>query len=53
MKLISWLSKKKMRGFPGGSVVKNPPANAGDTGSIPDLADPTYCKATKPMHYNY
>ena len=24
-----------MRGFPGGSVVMNPPANAGDTGSIP------------------
>jgi len=23
------------RGFPGGSVVKNPPANAGDTGSVP------------------
>ena len=22
-------------GFPGGSEVKNPPANAGDTGSIP------------------
>ena len=22
-------------GFPGGSVVKNPPANAGDTSSIP------------------
>ena len=22
-------------GFPGGTVVKNPPANAGDTGSIP------------------
>ena len=22
-------------GFPGGSAVKNPPANAGDTGSIP------------------
>jgi len=22
-------------GFPGGSVVKNPPANAGDMGSIP------------------
>ena len=22
-------------GFPGGSVVKNPPANAGDTDSIP------------------
>ena len=28
--LISW-------DFPGGSVVKNPPANAGDTGSIPGL----------------
>ena len=23
------------RGFPGGSVVKNPPANAGDRGSMP------------------
>ena len=23
------------RGFPGGSVVKNPPGNAGDAGSIP------------------
>ena len=27
--------KKKIQGFPGGSVVKNPPANAGDTGLIP------------------
>ena len=26
-----------MAGFPGGSVVKNPPANTGDTGSIPRL----------------
>ena len=24
------------RDFPGGTVVKNPPANAGDTGSSPD-----------------
>ena len=24
-------------GFPGGPVVKNPPASAGDTGSIPVL----------------
>ena len=29
--------KPSDRGFPGGSVVKNPPANVGDTGSIPDL----------------
>ena len=27
---------QKSEGFPGGSVLKNPPANAGDTGSIPD-----------------
>ena len=27
--------KTTMRGFPGGTVVENPPANAGDTGSIP------------------
>ena len=26
-----------MLGFPGGSVVKNVPANAGDMSSIPDL----------------
>ena len=26
-----------MEGFPGCSVVKNPPANAGDLGSIPAL----------------
>ena len=25
------------RDFPGGAVVKNPPANAGDTGSSPGL----------------
>ena len=26
---------QKSQGFPGGAVVKNPPANSGDTGSIP------------------
>ena len=30
--------KQGQGGFPGGSVIKNPPANAGDTGSIPDPA---------------
>ena len=29
-------SKLSSRDFPGGPVVKNPPSNAGDTGSIPD-----------------
>ena len=28
-------SIKKLGGFPGGTVVENPPANAGDTGSSP------------------
>ena len=27
--------KYSFRDFPGGAVVKNPPANAGDTGSSP------------------
>ena len=29
--------KNRVKAFPGGSVVKNLPANAGDTASIPDL----------------
>ena len=29
------LFKSTCSDFPGGAVVKNPPANAGDTGSIP------------------
>ena len=28
--------EKEEEDFPGGPVVKNPPADAGDTGSIPD-----------------
>ena len=33
----SVLAKPLKEGFPGGSVEKNLPANAGDVGSIPDL----------------
>ena len=29
------LIRRGQRDFPGGAVVKNPPANSGDTGSIP------------------
>ena len=29
------VSLKVKQGFPGGAVVKNPPTNAGDTGSSP------------------
>ena len=35
--LPTWLFKNYCRGFPGGAVVENLPANAGDTGSSPDL----------------
>ena len=31
----SHIKKSKKRDLPGGPVVKNPPANAGDTGSTP------------------
>ena len=30
-------NKKAIEGFPGGAVVENLPANAGDTGSSPGL----------------
>ena len=43
----------KQQGFPGGAVVKNPPANAGDTGSSPVWEDPACRGATKPVHHNY
>ena len=39
--------------FPGGAVVKNLPANAGDMGSSPGLEDPTCCGAAKPASHNY
>ena len=35
------LSQEHVGGFPGGSVVKNPPASAGDMNLIPDQEDPT------------
>ena len=46
--------KAEMWGFPGGAVVKNPPANAGDTGSSPGPGreDPTCRGATKPVRHN-
>ena len=35
-KVLQWtLVKKNQEGFPGGSVVKSPPAGAGDMGSNP------------------
>ena len=47
--------------FPGGTVVKNPPANAGDTGSIPGPGRSHMCAeqlspqatTTEPASHNY
>ena len=33
----SWIKRSLFSGFPGGAVVENPPANAGNTGSSPGL----------------
>ena len=40
-------------GFPGGSVVKNPPSNAGDTGSIPDLGRSHMLQNNSDLIHNY
>ena len=37
LKIKKVLSKQQYQDFPGSTVVKNPPANAGDTGLIPGL----------------
>ena len=42
----SFIYLKCLWGFPGGSVVKNPPNKAGDMGSIPDQEDLT-CQAAE------
>jgi len=39
--------------FPDGSVVKNPPANAGDTGSIPGLERYPGEGNGNPLQYSY
>ena len=41
------------RDFPGGTVVKNPPAKAGTWVWALVREDPTCCGATKPMCHNY
>ena len=40
-------------GFPGGSVVKNLPANAGDEGSIPGSGRSPGGGNGKPLQYSY
>ena len=45
--------KNWVRVFPGGSVVKKPPTNAGDSSLIPDPKDTTCHWAIQPVGYNY
>ena len=40
------------KGFPGGSEVKNPPANAGDLGSIPGLGSSLGGERGNPLQYS-
>ena len=52
-----WTRKPQLRktylGFPDGSEVKNPPANAGDMVRSLVLEDPTCLGATKPVYHSY
>ena len=47
------LQARMLEHFLGGAVDRNPPANAGNTGSIPGLERFTCCRATKPVCHNY
>ena len=40
-------------GVPGGAVVENLPANAGDTGSSPGLGRSHMLRSNKPVRHNY
>ena len=45
------LQHRELWGFPGGSVVKNPPANAGDVGLIPGCGRPSGGGNGNPLQY--
>ena len=49
-KITYMTQSESVLGFPGGLVVKNPLANAGDTGLIPG---PGRSHMHKPVCYNY
>ena len=47
------LKEKQSRDFPGGTVVKNPPATQGTQVRALVREDPTCHGATKPVRHNY
>ena len=51
--LVKWHLYPFMMGFPGGSVVKKLPANAGDVGSIPGLGRFSREGNGNPLQYSY
>ena len=50
--ILRWTLVIIAQGIPGGSVVKNPPANAGDVGSIPGLGRSLGDKNGNPLQYS-
>ena len=50
---LFFLKIKTYRDFPGGLVVGNPPANAGNTGSTLVQEDPIYLGTAKPKCHKY
>ena len=50
---IKTQTKNFTLGFPGGTVVKNSPANSGDMGSSPGPERTHMLRVTKPMRHNY
>ena len=51
--IINNASRNILRDFPGGPVVKTPPANAGTWVQFPVWGDATCHRATGPMCHNY
>ena len=50
---IFWGALRWNEGFPGGSVVKNPPVNAGDASSIPGWERSPGEGSGSPLQYSY
>ena len=50
---IIYLLENQTENFPGGAVVKNPPADAGTQVRALVQEDPPCCGATKPTRHNY
>ena len=49
---LEWTQTIPLKGFPGDSVVTNPPANAGDSGLIPELGRSPGGRNSNPLQYS-